>query len=151
MKVWVDADACPSQIRDLILRTASRRSVLTIFVANAASSVPETEYVKFVLVPSTPDAADAYIEEKAERGDIAITQDIPLASLLVPKGVTVMSPRGDSYNEANISDRLSTRDLMTELRDLGSVSGGPRPFDETLKRKFANLFDAAVTKGLTRR
>ncbi|MGH9551983.1 MAG: YaiI/YqxD family protein [Terriglobales bacterium] len=144
--VWVDADACPVPIRDIILRAAKKRSIRTIFVANKPIALPESESIGFVLVQNGPDEADAYIAENASAGDLVVTQDIPLAAQLVPRGATVISPRGDSFNAQNISDRLSTRDLLYELRSIGEITGGPAPFDDKLKRKFASLFDAALYK-----
>ena len=144
MKVWVDADACPGQIRDVVLRAANKLTVTTVFVANKQILLPPIEHITSVLVAAGPDQADAYIVENARSGDLAITQDIPLAGALIPLGVTVISPRGDSYNAENIADKLASRDLLQELRDIGEISGGPRPFDDKLKRKFASLFDAAL-------
>ena len=144
MKIWVDADACPGQIRDVILRAAHRLSVHTVFVANKPVLLPQSIYFSTVQVSNAPDAADQYIVDNAQPGDLAVTQDIPLAAQLVPSGVIVISPRGDSYNHENVADLLARRNLMQELRDSGSVTGGPRPFDDTLKRQFANLLDAAL-------
>jgi uncharacterized protein YaiI (UPF0178 family) len=144
MHVWIDADACPVPVRDIVLRASGRRSVAVVFVASKLVDVPVTELISFVQVPPGPDAADAYIAERAKPGDLAITQDIPLAAILVPKGVTVITPRGESYNADNIGDLSARRNLMQELRDQGAITGGPRPFDDKLKRQFANLFDAAI-------
>lgn len=150
LKVWIDADACPGPIRDIVLRAAQRVRFTVVFVANKPLALPSADYIEYVQVAAGPDVADAYIVDNAHAGDLAVTQDIPLASQLVPKGVTVMSPRGDSFNEDNIGDALARRNLLQELRDGGEITGGPRPFDDKLKRKFASLFDAAVQK-LTRR
>lgn len=150
MRIWIDADACPVPIRDIVLRASFRRCIKVVLVANKQIGMPSSELVSFVIVPPQPDAADAYIAEQAEEGDLVVTQDIPLAAVLVPKGVTVLGPRGDSYNADNIGDLLARRNLMQGLRDAGEITGGPRPFDEKAKRKFASLFDAAIHK-LTKR
>jgi len=144
MNIWIDADACPRQIRDIVLRAAHRRSIAVVFVANKLIALPESELFTCVQVPSGPDAADDYIAANSLKGDLVVTQDIPLAAILVPKGITVISPRGDSYNENNIGDVAARRDLMQELRDTGTITGGPRPFDDKLKHAFANLLDAAL-------
>lgn len=150
MKVWVDADSCPVEIRDIITRAAHKLAVNTIFVANKPVLLPESIYTTSVLVKQGADVADAYIVENASGLDVVITQDIPLAALLVPLGVTVISPRGDSFNEENVGDRLASRNLLQGLRDTGSITGGPRPFDDKLKHKFASLFDAAIRKNLNK-
>lgn len=145
MKVWVDADACPVAIRDLIVRAAKRQTVDTIFVANKPVSLIPSVQVAFIQVASGPDEADKYIFEQARPGDLVVTQDIPLAAILVPLGITVISPRGDSYHAENIQDVLAGRNLMDELRQAGTVTTSQRPFDDVLKRQFANRFDAALT------
>ncbi len=146
MKIWVDADACPGPIRDIILRASSRLKIDVVFVANKALLLPSSPLVSHVQVESGPDVADAYILEQAAAGDLVVTQDIPLAADLVHKSVVAMSPRGDSFNADNIGDRLASRNLMHDLRDTGEITGGPRPFDDKVKRLFANLFDAEVQK-----
>jgi len=146
MKVWIDADACPMPIREIILRAAVRRQISTTFVANSPLTLPQSEYIDFVHVDAGPDEADAFIADNSETGDLVVTQDIPLAAILVPRGIVVISPRGDSYNPDNIGDTLSRRNLMQELRDTGSITGGPRPFSDKLKKQFANLFDSALQK-----
>lgn len=146
LKVWIDADACPGPIRDIVLRAAHRLRFTVIFVANKPLVLPPGEYIQYVQVAAGPDVADEYIVEQVCSGDLVVTQDIPLAAQLVPLGATVMSPRGDSFNEDNIGDALARRNLLQGLRDVGESTGGPRPFDEKLKRKFAALFDSAVHK-----
>jgi len=144
VKVWVDADAVPNQIKDLIVRAVHRRAVETVFVANKQIMLADSPYLTSVQVSQGADVADEYIAEKAQSGDIVVTQDIPLAAKLVPNGVVVISPRGDLFTEDNINESLAGRDLMQSLRDTGTISGGPRPFDEKHKRAFANHFDAAL-------
>jgi uncharacterized protein YaiI (UPF0178 family) len=151
MKVWIDADACPVPIRDIVLRAAHRLSVHTVFVANKPVPLFDSPFVTFVQVVAGADVADRYIEENAKNGDLVVTQDIPLAALLVPMGVTVISPRGDSYNTENIGDVLARRNLLDGLREIGSVNTTQRPFDDTLKRQFSNLFDAKLQALLRQR
>ena len=143
-KIFVDADACPVRIRDIIAKAAHRHGVESVFVANKALLLPESPFLSFEKVSATPDAADQYIEENAKAGDLVITQDIPLAALLVPNGIVVIAPRGMVYSADNIADLLSRRDLMTELRDMGETVTRTPPLDETSIRKFASAFDAAV-------
>ena len=142
--IFVDADACPVRIRDLIARAAHRRGVRAIFVANKPVLLSQSNFLSSVQVPATPDAADSYIEENAKGGDLVVTQDIPLAALLVPKGIIVIAPRGTLFTPDNIADLLSRRDLMSELRDVGEVTTRTPPLDETAIRKFASAFDAAL-------
>lgn len=146
LKVWVDADAIPMQIKDLISRAVHRSHVDTIFVANKQISIAESAYISAVQVSAGSDVADAYIAAHAEDGDLVVTQDIPLAAQLVPRGITVITPRGHLFTTENIDDCLSRRDLMESLREFGAVSGGPRPFDEKCKREFANHFDTALQR-----
>lgn len=146
MIIWVDADACPRQIREIITKAARRLSVQTIFVANKPLALPELELFKFVQVGSGPDVADKYIVDNANDGDLVVTEDIALAALLLPKGVVVISPRGQSFNADNIGERMAGRALMQGLRDAGELTGGPRPFDDKLKQQFASRFDAALHK-----
>ena len=146
MKIWIDADACPGPIRDIVLRACQRLKVAVVFVANKKLLLPDSPLISFVQVELGPDVVDAYIVEHAVKNDLVVTQDIPLAAQLVPVGISVLSPRGDHYTEANISEHLSWRDLMTELRDARSVGGGPKPFDDKVKRAFANHFDAQLNR-----
>ncbi|HEY9678584.1 MAG TPA: YaiI/YqxD family protein [Drouetiella sp.] len=146
MKIWIDADACPGAVRDITLRASQRLKVPIVFVANKKLQLPESDLILVVLVEQGPDVADAHIAQNAKPNDLVVTQDIPLAAELVRAGVSVLGPRGDKYTEANISEALSWRDLMTELRDAGAVGGGPKPFDEKAKRAFANNFDAELNR-----
>lgn len=146
MKVWIDADACPGAVTEVVTRAAHKLHIETVFVANKPLRPPESPYISTVLVSAGMDVADAYIAEQAQKGDLVVTNDIPLASLLVPKGIVVISPRGDLFSEDNIGERLSSRDLMHSLRETGTMTGGPQPFNEKHKRAFANRFDAALQK-----
>ncbi len=144
MKIWVDADACPGVITDLINKTAHRLSIETVFVANKQLKLPVSPFILSVVVAAGADVADEHIAQNASAGDLVVTHDVPLAARLVPAGITVISPRGDLFHEDNINDRLASRDLMQSLRDTGTISGGPEPFNDKNKRAFANHFDAAL-------
>jgi len=146
MRIWVDADACPGAVRDVILAAAYKRKIETVFVANKPLPLPANDVVSFVLVGSAPDAADAHIIEQAIKGDLVITQDIPLAHPLVHRDIVVISPRGVVFDEDNIGERLSIRDMMQDMRDAGVVTGGPKQFGDKEKREFASSFDRELTK-----
>jgi uncharacterized protein YaiI (UPF0178 family) len=151
MKIWVDADACPGPVKDIVCAAANRRSVETIFVANKQLLLASSEYLKLVQVKNEPDAADSYIIEHADRHDLVITQDILLARNLVASGVAVIDPRGRKYTEDNIGEIVSTRNLMQSLRDGGEVSGGPKSFGNKEKQAFAAAFDQELSKLLRKR
>ncbi len=146
MKIWVDADACPVAVKDIISRAAHRKTIETIFVANKILPLMESPYISFVQVDATPDAADQYIGENAVEGDLVVTQDIPLAHILVPMNVVVLSPRGLVFTPDNIGERIAVRNLMQDLRDTGETTGGPKPFGDKERREFASAFDRALTK-----
>jgi uncharacterized protein YaiI (UPF0178 family) len=146
MKIWVDADACPKIIRDIIIRAAVKLQVETIFVANKYLVLPESEFLKGKIVSAGPDEADSFIATEAEIYDLAVTQDIPLASKLVTKGVVTINPRGTLYNENNIGERLSVRNLMHDLREGGMITGGPPPIGTKDRQKFADTFNRELTR-----
>jgi uncharacterized protein len=148
VKIWVDADALPGEIKEIILRAAVRLKVATVFVANKNIQVGANPLVSFVRVTQGADVADAYIADRSARGDLCVTADIPLAAILVGKGLIVIDPRGDQYSESNVGDRLSTRDLMASLREEGLATSGPPPFNAKAKQKFAASFDSLLTRAL---
>jgi hypothetical protein len=141
MKLWVDADACPRDVKDVIYRAADRRRIATVFVANGNLNLPRSPFLSTVRVGAGLDVADAYVAEHAQPGDLAITADIPLAARLVEKGVRAIDPRGDVYDADNVRERLAMRDLMKDLRDSGLVGGGPKAFGARDKQQFANALD----------
>ena len=151
MKIWVDADAVPGEIKDIILRAARRLQIETILVANKGLSVPPGPFVSVVRVTKGADVADAYIYERGAPEDLCVTADIPLAHALVGRGLTVIDPRGEVYSEANIGERLAVRDLMTGLREAGVQTGGPPPFSPKAKQRFAALLDSLLAKALRQR
>jgi len=146
MKIWVDADACPVEIKEIIIKAAHKRCIETIFVSNKFISVPDSPFIYTIKVSQGADVADEYIAERAEEKDLAITQDIPLAAILVPKGTIVISVYGVLFTPANIREKLSIRNFMQELRDTGVQTTGPKPFSHKDKQKFANTFDQQLAK-----
>lgn len=148
MKIWVDADAVPREIADIIIRAAQRVQIKAVFVANKFIRLPLSPFVSLIQVHQGADVADAEIARCAQGHDFVITADIPLAAILVAKGVLAVNPRGELYTEANIRERLSMRDFMSDLRSTGVITGGPKPFDDKAKARFASTFDALLTKHL---
>lgn len=146
MKIYVDADACPSAVRDLVIATAKRKQIQVVFVSNKPLGLVTSQLVRHQMVSQGADVADGVIVESAQAGDLVITQDIPLAHILVSKGVAAISPYGTIFDSRNIADKLSIRDTMQFFREAGMVSGGPKPFDANTKRQFANALDKVLTK-----
>jgi uncharacterized protein YaiI (UPF0178 family) len=149
MRVWIDADACPKAAKDLIVKFALKRKLEVVMVAGQAQSKPAFACVRLIVVPSGMDAADDYLVDNAEPGELVICSDVPLADRLVKKGVAALDPRGREFDERNMGDRLATRNLFTDLREQGQMSGGPAPFGEREKQAFANALDRILTR-LTR-
>lgn len=145
MKVWVDADACPVAVKDIVIKAAHRLGIQTTFVANKVITLPLSPHLSSVQVPKGADVADQYIVDQASKNDLVITQDILLAALLVPMEVVVIDPRGQQFTADNIGERVSVRALMTDLRDTGEIAGGPKQFSDRDKQRFASAFDRAVT------
>ena len=152
MKLWIDADAAPQVVKEICFRTSDRLKLDTVLVANQRVLLP-AGYVHLtaVRVDGGPDAADRYIAENAEAGDVAVTQDIPLAALLVPKGVAVIDPRGEVFSAESIGERLSVRNFMDGLRGSGVDTGGHAAYGQREKQAFANALDRALTRALKQR
>ncbi|MBD54118.1 MAG: hypothetical protein CMM05_03435 [Rhodopirellula sp.] len=151
MKIWIDADAAPRDVKDVVFRAAKRLGVETVLVANQRIGIPaNAETVSMVTVREGADVADRYIVLNSESGDLVVTADIPLAALLVDKQVDVIDPRGEAYDASNIASRLSMRNFMDDLRGAGTVTGGSRPYGDRDKKAFANTFDRLLTKLLKR-
>ncbi|MBT7611235.1 MAG: YaiI/YqxD family protein [Bacteriovoracaceae bacterium] len=148
MKIWVDADACPKIIKEVIFKVACRLKIEVTLVANNYLSVPDAPNITFVQVDQGADVADFYIVEHLNEADLVITADIPLASLVVEKKCTAINPRGEIYTEENISERLSMRDFMHGLRDNGIETGGPQTLSPKDKEIFTNSLDRLLTKML---
>ena len=146
MQVWVDADACPSEIKELLFRAAKRRKVNVTLVANQQMRAPKSNYVSTIVVPAGMNVADRRILELVEPGDLVITSDVPLAADVVAKGGQALNPRGVLYTDRNVGDRLAVRNMLDELRIAGEIVGGPPNFSAKDKQAFANELDRWVTK-----
>lgn len=149
MKLWIDADAAPRDVKEIVYRTARRLKIETVLVANQPLSTPlDHPFVTAVRVQGGPDVADIYIADKAEAGDVAVTADIPLAARLVEKGVTALDPRGQEHTEENVGERLAVRDFMDDLRGAGVQTFGPRPYGPKDRQAFAAALDRVLTRRL---
>ena len=146
MNIWVDADACPNVIKDILFRAADRMQVPTTLVANQKIRVPPSPYIRNVQVSSGFDEADAYITNQVALGDLVITADIPLAAEVVAKGAVALSPRGELFDNTNIRERLTMRDFMDELRGSGVDTGGPSQLKPSDRQAFANQLDHWLTR-----
>jgi len=146
MIIWIDNDGCPRIVRDIVYKNAARCKVAVRVVGNSFMHVPPGGGVQMIKVDGGFDKADDYIAENVGRGDLVITADVPLAARVVEKGAIGLSNRGEVFDSRNIADKLSTRNLMQELRSGGTVSGGPPPFGDAEKRNFANALDRLVSK-----
>ena len=146
MKIWIDADACPKPVKEVVFKASGREKIEVVLVANAQMWVPESPYIKLVKVKSGDDVADFYIVEHVSEEDLVITADIPLADQVVKKGALAINPRGEVYTEETISEKLSVRDFMQELRDSGVDTGGPSAFDKKDKANFANSLNKILTQ-----
>jgi uncharacterized protein YaiI (UPF0178 family) len=151
MKLWLDADATPREVREICFRASERLQLDTVLVANQRVQLPlGYSHLSAVRVDGGPDVADLYIAEHAAAGDVAVTADIPLAALLVPRGVVVIDPRGDEYTEESIGERLSVRNFMDGLRSTGVETGGHAAYGPREKQAFANALDRALTRATRR-
>jgi uncharacterized protein len=146
MKIWVDADACPGEIKELLYRVAERLKVMVTLVANQSLRVPRSEYIETLLVRDGANVADRRIVELAMAGDLVVTADVPLAADVVAKGVTAIDPRGQLYTEANIGERLAMRNMLDQLRGGGHIGGGPANFGAKDRQAFANQLDRWLAK-----
>ncbi|MCG8383123.1 MAG: YaiI/YqxD family protein [Gammaproteobacteria bacterium] len=146
VKIWVDADACPVVIREILFRAATRTGVALTLVANQAIRVPRAQHITMLQVPSGFDVADDTIVERMESGDLVITADIPLAAAVLEKGGHALSPRGELYSTETIRSRLSMRDFMETLRASGVETGGPASLSQADRQSFANQLDSWLTR-----
>jgi uncharacterized protein YaiI (UPF0178 family) len=148
MKIWVDADACPNPIKEIVFRAAERRELPALLIANQPVRVPPSRHIKAIQVSGGFDVADDYIVEHADAGDLAITADIPLAALLVEKSIFVIDPRGQEYDEENVRERLAVRDFMDSLRGANVETGGAAPYGAREKQAFAASLDRLLTRAM---
>lgn len=146
MKILVDADACPKVIKEIVFRIAERTKTAVILIANAYLTIPPSPYITMKKVGQGFDVADDEIIRQAVAGDLIITADIPLADAVIKKGGIVLSPRGNLYTEDNIQQRLMMRNLMEQLRDSGTVTGGPSALNKKDRQQFANQLDRLITQ-----
>lgn len=146
MKIWVDADACPNVIKEILFRAAERTQIVVILVANHAMRVPPSRYIQRLQVPAGFDVADHEIVQRSEAEDLVITQDIPLAAELLEKGLQVLHPRGEMYSTATIRQKLTMRDFNETLRASGIQTGGPAAISQAERQAFANALDTLLTR-----
>ncbi len=148
--LWVDADAAPRAVKEVLFRAAERLAIPVVLVANSAQHLPRSRFVSQVVVGRGLDVADDHIAAHCLEGDVVITADIPLAAQCVERGAVVLEPRGDLLDADNVRQRLSVRDLMEELRAGGLAGGGPPPYSTRDKTRFANALDRLLTARLAR-
>jgi uncharacterized protein YaiI (UPF0178 family) len=146
MRIWIDADACPRAAKELVVKFAHKRQLEVWLVAGQSQVKPPFAWVRLIVVESGLDAADDYLVEQAEPGDLVICSDVPLADRLVKKGVDALDPRGREFDTKNMGERLAVRNLLTDLRDQGQMGGGQAPYGEKDKQAFANALDRLLTR-----
>ncbi len=146
MQIWVDADACPQVIKEILYRAADRVQVLTTLVANSALRIPPSDFIRTVRVSQGSDVADHRIVQEVEPGDLVVTADIPLAAAVIARGAHALDPRGELYSEDNVRERLAIRNLMQDLRATGTLIDGPAPFGPRERRLFADHLDHLLTR-----
>ena len=146
--IWVDNDACPGQIKQIIYKASLRLQIPVVLVANRPVVPPKSQLIRSVTVPQGADIADQHIIDEVNHNDVVITADVPLAQAIVDKGGVAIDPRGHIYDPATISERKSIRDFMTQLRSDGVNTGGPRGFGVKERERFANTLDRTLTKAL---
>jgi len=146
MKIYIDADAIPGAIRDILFRAADKNRIHTAVIANQRLKFPESEYISGIEAPAGPDAADDLIVELVSSGDLVITADIPLADRVISRGAYVLNHRGEFYDINNIKERLTMRNLMEELRSIGVDTGGQGPLSHKDRNIFAGRLDRFITE-----
>lgn len=146
MNIWVDADACPVAIKEILYRAANRTKVPVTLVANQYLQVPSSPFIRFVQVPKGFDIADNEIVKRSEAGELVITSDIPLADEVISQGGLALSPRGELFTKENIKSRLNIRDFMDTMRSSGVATGGPAPLSASEKQAFGNQLDKWLAK-----
>ena len=146
--IWIDADACPRDVKEIVFRASTRLEIPVRLVANQGMRTPPSDLISAVPVPEGMDVADDHIVDQVATEDIVVTADVPLAARVVEKGAVAINPRGQQYDETNAQQRLAVRDLMEELRNQEMVSGGPRPYGPVDKQSFANTLDRILTRKL---
>lgn len=146
LKLWIDADACPMAIKEILFRVAERRKIETTLVANQSVAIPRSDFVKRVTVRDGADVADNAIVELMRSGDVVITGDIPLAARVVDNAGYAISPRGELYDDKSVHERLATRNLMEQFRSAGLETTGPKPLNQKDVQTFSNQLDRLLTR-----
>jgi hypothetical protein len=146
MTIWVDADACPKVIKEIICKAADRGKIATVFIANQPIPLPPSSFIRFVQVASGFDVADNEIVARCSTGDLVITADIPLAADVIAKGCLALNPRGELYDQQNIGAKLNMRDFMDTMRASGIQTGGQNPLNQRDRQSFANQLDRYITQ-----
>ena len=144
MKIWVDADACPVVIKDILFKAANRAKIMTTLIANHYIKIPPSPFIKFVQVQNGFDIADDEIVKRVQESDLVVTSDIPLADEVITKLAQALSPRGELYSKENIKSRLNIRDFMDTMRASGLHTGGPSALSQTDRQNFANHLDRII-------
>ena len=148
MQIWVDADACPGVIKEILFRAAERKQIPTVLVANQTIRHPPSQWIRAMQVEKGFDVADNRIVESASPGDLVITADIPLAAAVIDKGAHALNPRGEFYSKENIRQLLDMRNFMDTLRSSGVETGGPPSFSQADRQNFANQLDRFLAKAV---
>lgn len=146
MKIWVDADACPVAVKEILYRAANRTRIELTLIANQMLRVPPSPWIKALQVPSGFDVADQKIAQEVVAGDVVVTADVPLAALVIAKGAVVIEPRGELLDKSNIQERLSMRNFMESLRNSGVETGGPASLSSADRQAFANQLDRLLSR-----
>ncbi len=149
MKIWVDADACPKTVKDLVFRASARLGLPVCLVANRPLALPDSPLITMTQVPTGSDVADAHIVRHVAPGDLVITADIPLAAQVVARGAMALDPRGEAYTVETVGERLAVRDLMEELRWAGVATGGPAAYSPADRQRFAQALDQLLPRQLS--
>lgn len=146
MHIWIDADACPGVVKEILFRAAERLQIDTTLVANRLLRTPPSRFIRAVQVPAGFDVADAHIVEQVAHGDLVVTADIPLAAAVLERGAHALNPRGEMYTAANIAERLSMRNFLEELRSGGVQTGGPAAFSQADRQAFGAALDRFLAR-----
>lgn len=144
-KIWIDADACPKAVKEIVFKTSRRLNISIILVANTYQNIPHTDLIRLIVVDKGFDAADQHIIDQVEIHDLVITADIPLASKVLKKKAIALNPRGEIYTENTIGSILSLRDIMKEFRDAGTITGGPAAFGPKDIKRFADSLNKLIS------
>ena len=146
MHIWIDADACPGVVKEILFRAAERLQINTVLVANRLLRTPPSRFIRAIQVPAGFDVADAHIVEQVASGDLVVTADIPLAAAVLERGAHALNPRGEMYTAANIAERLSMRNFLEELRSSGVQTGGPAAFSQADRQAFGAALDRFLAR-----